>query len=284
MIYLGLSIAFATVIVLVFRAFTRYRIDSLQAIVVNYGVCTLIGLGSTSAGQLMKLPHWKGLPFALLLGALFIGLFYLIARTAQTIGVTAASVAQKLSFVIPVVAGITLFGEPFSLMKLVGFAVAAQAVYFISARSGAVPGLRNHLALPAVVFTGSGVCDLIIKYIETAHLGLVHKGTFTVVLFGTAFSLGAVWLAVRLIKQRRPPDVRSLLAGVALGLPNYGSIYFLISALEQPGWGASRVFPVNNVGIILLSAVSAWLLFGERLNRLQVIGLALAVLSIVILI
>jgi drug/metabolite transporter (DMT)-like permease len=283
MIYLALSISCSTIIVLLFRSFTNFRIHSFQAIVFNYLTCLLIGLSNTSSGQLMKVPAWSGLEHAVFLGMLFIALFYLIARTTQTIGVTVASVAQKLSFVIPVIAGIAVFDEAFNLLKLTGFILAVLAVLFISVRTGEIK-MKDHFWMPLLVFAGSGVCDLMIKIVEEWHIGPVTKATFTVVLFGTAFFFGFMWMAGRILFTAERPDLRSVFAGVLLGIPNYGSIYFLIAALQQSGLEASQVFPINNVGIILLSAAMAWMIFSEHLNRMQIAGLVLALAAIFVLI
>jgi len=284
MIYLALSIFCSTLIVLLFKGFQHYRIDSFQAIVFNYLTCAIVGLTYTSAGQLMKVPHWNGLPYALGLGTLFIGLFYLIARTTQTIGVTVASVAQKLSFVVPVVAGILMFNEAFNYLKVIGFILAILSVLFVSRTSNSEISVKGHLWMPVVVFAGSGVCDLIIKIIEANYLGLIHNATFTVVLFGTAFTIGFAWLLLNMLRQGKRLDLKSIFAGFLLGVPNYFSIYFLIAALQNSGLEASQVFPVNNVGVILFSALMAWILFREVLNRLQIAGLVLAFAAIIILI
>ncbi|MCP4120689.1 MAG: EamA family transporter [Bacteroidetes bacterium] len=284
MIYLALSIFCSTLIVLLFKAFQQFRINSFQAIVFNYLTCAIIGLGYTNADQLGQIPYWNGLPYALCLGTLFIVLFYLMARTTQVIGVTVASVAQKLSFVVPVIAGILMFNESFTYLKLVGFMLAILSVLFISRTRNSKIGTKGHLWMPLVVFAGSGVCDLVIKVIEANHLGLIRKATFTVILFGTAFLIGFGWMLWGLIRNRKMPDAKSLLAGFLLGVPNYFSIYFLIAALQQSGWEASQVFPINNVGVILFSALMAWLIFREVLNRLQVLGLGLALTAIFILI
>jgi len=284
MIYLALSIFCSTLIVLLFKAFQHFRIDSFQAIVFNYLTCAIIGLGYTNSDQLVQIPHWNGLPYALSLGTLFIFLFYLIARTTQIIGVTVASVAQKLSFVVPVIAGILMFNESFTYLKLAGFMLAILSVLFISRTRNSEIGIKGHLWMPLVVFAGSGVCDLVIKVIEANHLGLISKATFAVILFGTAFLIGFGWMLFGLIRNRKMPDAKSLLAGFLLGVPNYFSIYYLIAALQQSGLEASQVFPINNVGVILFSALMAWLIFREVLNRLQMLGLGLALAAILILI
>ncbi len=283
MIHLIASIGCSTMIVLLFRGFSQYRIHSFQAIVVNYLVCLCIGLAASPYEELRNVGNWHGLYLAIGLGTLFISLFYLIARTTQLIGVTVASVAQKLSFVIPVIAGIVIFQEAFTMRKLLGFLIAIAAVLFVSLRKdGGIPKGKL-LLMPIIVFAGSGICDLIIKIVEIGYLDQFSNSTFTVVVFAASFSLGAAVMTAGLVNRREYPDPKSLLAGLVLGIPNYGSIYFLIAALQHSGLGASELFPVNNVGVILASAVSAWLIFREHLSNLQWIGLLLALSAILIL-
>ncbi len=59
---------------------------------------------------------------------------------------------------------------------------------------------------------------------------------------------------------------KSLMSGVALGLANLGTVYFLLKALSQPEWESSIVYPLNNFGIVLLSTVTAIVVFRERLQ------------------
>ena len=69
-----------------------------------------------------------------------------------------------------------------------------------------------------------------------------------------------------------------------LGVPNYFSLLFLMEALRLPGWRSSVIFPVNNMGIVVLTAVCAALLFREELSQKNFIGILLAVAAISLLI
>jgi uncharacterized membrane protein len=75
---------------------------------------------------------------------------------------------------------------------------------------------------------------------------------------------------------------KNLLGGVALGIPNYGSMLFMLWALAD-GLGGSVVFPVNNVGIIVATAIGAVLIFREHLSRINRAGVVLAALSIILM-
>ena len=55
--------------------------------------------------------------------------------------------------------------------------------------------------------------------------------------------------------------------------------YLLLLALQQ-GWEGSVVFPVNNVGVLVLAAFFGIVLFSEKLNRIKLAGFVLSLLAI----
>jgi multidrug transporter EmrE-like cation transporter len=73
---------------------------------------------------------------------------------------------------------------------------------------------------------------------------------------------------------------KHLIAGVVIGIPNYFSIWCLVRFLKNSRWESSASFPVNNMGIVLFSSVVAWLLFKERLSKINWLGVALSLLAI----
>jgi len=70
--------------------------------------------------------------------------------------------------------------------------------------------------------------------------------------------------------------------GLLLGVPNYFSMYFLVKTLNA-FQQASLVFPINNIGIVLMSSLMAFVFFKEKFNKQKMIGLALASLAIVLM-
>ena len=73
---------------------------------------------------------------------------------------------------------------------------------------------------------------------------------------------------------------KNLLAGVLIGVPNYFSIWCLVRFLKNSPWQSSASIPVNNMGIVLFSAVVAWLLFKERLSLINWLGILLSLIAI----
>jgi multidrug transporter EmrE-like cation transporter len=210
-----------------------------------------------------------------------------MSRTVQINGITVASVASKLSLIISATAAFFLYqSETATFTKIVGIAIAVIAVILASLKSGnktekAVT--KWFYIFPAAVLLMGGTIEIIVKYNETHYLEAIQINSFLIFLFGVAFAIGALIETGNVIRKKHKVLRKNIVAGIILGIPNYGSIYFLIKALNQPGWESSTVFPVNNIAIVALSALVAVLLFREKLSRLNVAGLGLAILAIALI-
>ncbi|MFT5254386.1 MAG: putative membrane protein, partial [Flavobacteriales bacterium] len=66
------------------------------------------------------------------------------------------------------------------------------------------------------------------------------------------------------------------------GVPNYYSIFFIIKALQNKNFESSTLFTINNVAIVILSTLVGLLLFKEKFSTKNKIGVALAILGIVL--
>ena len=75
-------------------------------------------------------------------------------------------------------------------------------------------------------------------------------------------------------------EFKSIYGGIALGIVNYYSIYFLLKALQYEGTESSTIFTVNNVAIVMLSTLIGLVLFRETIYTKNWIGIVLAVVSI----
>ena len=284
MIYLIASILCSASLFIMFKWFGQNRIDTFQAIVINYAVAFGCGalLDPIPLGQVFGGSNpW--LPWALGLGVLFIALFYLIAITAQRISVSVATVSTKMSIVIPIIAAVPLYGDTMPALKVVGILLALAGVVLASWTGEKLQFSSLALILPIILFAGNGTIDLVLKYVQHEHLGEESPIQFSSMIFGTAGLIGIVVLTGRNLLQKKSIDLRSILAGIALGLPNFGSIYFLMKALALSGMQSSEIFPINNMGVVLLSALGAMLFFGEKGSRLNRLGVALSIIAIALI-
>ncbi|MCF1422678.1 DMT family transporter [Mangrovimonas futianensis] len=278
--YLLLSILCSTLIFIVFKTIDRLQISTLHTIVINY--VTACGLGMILNTQPITIKNTIQSDWflgALFLGFLFISIFFVMARTAQTHGVSVASVASKMSVIIPVIFGIIVYNEGTGKQKISGIILALFAVYWTSVKKNTNLKSKRSLNLPFILFLGSGIIDTSIKYLETYYVPENGIPMFSATIFFIAGSLGFIYL---LIKNQWRFTLRNLFSGLILGVINYGSIYFLLKALNHETFESSTLFTINNVGVVMLSTLSALLLFKEDLSKKNWIGISLAIISILL--
>jgi drug/metabolite transporter (DMT)-like permease len=283
MIDLALSVLSSTWIFVVFKLYDVYKVQTLVAIIINYITACLVGLllynGPVGVDDLLN-TSWAWGPFAM--GVLFITIFNLMAKTSQVAGVSVASVATKMSLVIPVLLSVVLYREHLSFFEVMGIVLALVAVYLVSGKGKGIHVDRKHLILPILVFLGSGVIDASIKYFEEEHLTDQEIPIFSSMVFGCAALSGFIFIGVTSKNNRLKINLKNILGGIALGIPNYFSIFFLIRALRTNPLSSAAVFTLNNVAIVMLSTLVGILLFKERLTPKNWAGVALAVLSIIL--
>ena len=282
MIFLLLSILFSTSLFIIFKYFNTYKVNTLQAIVVNYIVA--FGLGVFSANAVNRVPTIPQQPWiygAIALGALFISIFFVMASTAQNNGVSVASIAGKMSVVIPIIAGIVLYSEAVTFIKVIGILVALIAVYLSSAKENTSEN-KGNLLFPILLFLGSGVIDTTLKYVETNYVNTDEVAFFSGSLFGFAAVFGLLILLIKPLFKKEKFELKSIVAGIVLGIPNYYSIVFLIKALQNKNFESSVLFTVNNVGIVIASTLVGFFLFKEQFSLKNKIGVGLAILGIIL--
>ncbi|MAY23045.1 MAG: hypothetical protein CMC74_09715 [Flavobacteriaceae bacterium] len=277
-----LSILSSTLIFVVFKLFSRFKVNTLQAIVVNYFVACGTGL-LLYDGEivLQKIPEYPWFLYALALGSLFIGIFNLMAWTTQRSGLSVVSVATKMSVVVPILFGLLYYGESLGAIKLVGILLALVAVYLASVKTkSGLPIDRKNILYPAMVFLGSGVIDTSIKYLENTYVENNEVPLFSSTVFFSAAVIGISILFIQKIRGVFIFQWKNLLGGIALGVPNFFSIYFLVQALKSGVLESSGIFTVNNVGIVMFSTLLGIVLFKEKLLWKNWLGIVLAVISI----
>lgn len=289
MIYIILTVTVSVFLLSIFKLFERYQVNTFHAIIVNYAAATLTGyLFSENKIDSDLLAQTSWLYFCLPLGFLFIAIFYLISLTAQKISIAAASVANKMSVVIPVLFSVVFIGEKLSVLKIIGIILALIAVYFTNKRKTAEHHSNANLIwLPILVFIGSGLIDASINAAKTYLFTLpVHSELFSIGTFASAFLIGICILVFKFIKQPKSHfkfETKSLLGGIVLGIPNYFSIFFIIKSLEANIFNSAQLFPILNISNVVLTAIVGYIAFKEKLSAQNLIGVLLAIVSILLI-
>ncbi|TSE09500.1 MULTISPECIES: hypothetical protein [Aquimarina] len=284
MIYLILSVLASSLIFIIFKLFSRYNVDTLQAIIVNYVVACVSGIIAYSEPVDIVTISKEGWFYgAMILGIVFISVFNLMAVTTQRNGLSVAAVATKMSLAIPIVFGIIAYQESTGILKIIGILIALIAVYLTSMKTpDGVSITRKNLIFPLLVFIGSGIIDTSLKFLETHYVAQNDVPVFSATIFGFAAIVGVFTILYKAILGKFKISIKNIIAGIGLGIPNYFSIYFLIKALRHDSMDSSTVFTINNVAVLLVSTIAGILFFREKLILKNWIGIILAILSIIL--
>lgn len=282
--YFILTILLNVIISALLKLFGRYRVDSLQAIVINYIVCVVTGCVFTGNVPFNAATiHAPWLPWTLFMGLAFIAIFNLMAHCAQVNGITSMVLANKLSLVIPVICALWMYNEHAGAYKIAGIVLAFPAVY-LTAHTGQQEGGKGHLFWPALLFFVSGGLDTLVNYIQAAYLHTHEvQAACTIICFATAACAGIILLSVLVARGKAQITMRNVVAGICLGVPNFFSIFFLVKALHCGAFESSATIPLLNISILVASSVVAMAFFGERAGKWRMAGLALAVIAILLI-
>jgi len=283
-IFIFAILAFVSIFVL-FRYFEKWNVDNLQALVVNYFVATVLSFSLYSGDdKLIDSINQAWFPSAAILGIMFMVSFYLYALSTQKSGVAITAVASKMSVVIPVIIGTFLYpDESLNALKYMGMAIALVSFYLIFKSKENTNLNLKLLLLPTIIFFFSGANDTFMKwikitYVETAANSLNNEIHFIGVLFSVSFLTAIVFMLAHQIRKPTPIHWASIGGGTLLGILNVLSAtsMFLAMGLYESGF----FFPIFNVSIVALSALSGIILFKEKLSTINLIGIVLAGITI----
>ncbi len=286
MLYLSLAVLCSVLLGFIFKLFGRFGVDSFQAIIFNYFTCVCCGW--------LQLGHFPiiaenvdtpWMPYALALGFVFISGFNFAALTVRYFGVTVSQIMQKMSILMTVPFAVLVYGESSGWGKMLGFVLALAAIVLVNWPSKSEMPEKNmvqkglFLWIPILTWVLAGILEMLFLRVQKGQLADVGDPTFICTVFGTAGTVGLLIASVGWLRGRLVFAWRNVLWGIILGIPNYGSMLFILLALDT-GLEGSFVFPVINVGIIVATTIGAVWLFQERLSKVNWVGIALAVAAI----
>lgn len=273
------SIFSSSMIYVIFRVAKNYHCKLSLLITLNYLSATILGiiLFKPFAFSISEVSgSW--LPFAAILGVLFILMFYLIGTSSQKAGITVTTLANKLSLVFPVLFSLLYFNEEITLLKTIGIGIAFVAIVLTVLKKDINKTNILFIVLPVVIFIGSGLVDSIVKYVQAIKINNNEVSLYTTAVFFVSFLCGLILSVFR--KKKFVTHTPTIILGVLLGLANFGSLYFLIKALNSTNLTSALVFTINNMSIVCVSALIGIIVFKEKFRAINFAGLILAVISL----
>lgn len=283
MVYLLLSILSSTGIFVTFKIAGKKNISGFNIIIINYLAAALLGLSSSKIPDGYNLFNQPWLLLSVLIGVLFIVMFFVIAKSTEYAGIGTTTIASKMSVITPILFSIYYFKEDISFLKILGILLAVFAVVLTVYIKSDKSTPRVGVFLPVLLFIGMGIVDSIVKYAQEIYVEDNIAGLFTSILFSISFFTGLFFTLFNKKALLKFADYKVWITGIVLGVVNFGSIYFLIRTLNSKILDSSIVFGINNIGIVTFSVLIGIFVFKEQTSLLNKIGIVLSIPAIILL-
>ena len=279
MMYLTIAVLCSVAVSGLLKVLRQRNIDIRQTIVAGYPVAFLLTwflLKPDVSGMSALGGAWV---IIIALGMLLPAVFIVLGRAIAAVGMVATDAAQRLSLIIPIVAAFLLFGEVLTGTRifglLLGFLALGALIY--RPQQGQISKQAKHTPLWLFgVWAGYGIIDILFK--QVAKQG----AAFPLTLF-ISFGVAGLLLLIYLLIMRVLWQGNALAAGLLLGALNIGNIYAYIRAHQVLSESPSIVFTGMNVGVIAVATLIGVGVFKESLNRINILGLLLAICCVVVL-
>lgn len=285
MIFLILSIIVSALFSISFKVIANKNINAFQSIVVNYIVAGILGFITTKSNVTpLNVFEQPWILVSIGLGVVFIGSLFVIAETTAKYGISVAQVANRMSVVITISIAILFYDDNLSFIKIIGIALALASVYLVSHKEKVEKSLQKlWWLLPLIVFILGGIIDSSINYAQRYLLNADDFDAFLSTTFAIAFVFGFIILLYQLIIKKEKFQLQTIPVGILLGAINFGTMYFIILALNSNVFEPSVLFPINNLSILTISTLVSVLVFKEKLSSKNWLGIGLSLLAILIL-
>lgn len=277
-----LSVFFNSILLVILKLYAKFEINILHALVFNYLTAFIVGMLVNQTG--FSPAEFIGQPWAIgcfVIGFLFISVFFATAKTAQANGIGVASIASKMSLIIPILSGVIIFNESLNFYKIIGILLALVAVFFATKKEGMTIN-KSYFLYPILVFVGAGVIDASLKYFQVKLIPAEDTGIFSLASFLMAFLAGILIITIKTFSHPEKILGKSILGGIILGIPNYFSLFYLIKMLDHPTYTSATIFTIHNVSIVVFTTLMGVIFMKESLSKKNLFGLALAILAIII--
>lgn len=278
MYLIALAICCSVLVSVLLKLARRYDVDVGQAVAWNYvAASALTAWVFHPSLDALSRPDAPWLGFVGL-GLLLPLIFLALGASVRYAGIVRSDAAQRLSLVVSLLAAFLLFGESARPVKLAGIGLGLVALACMVWRSDVGESERRDAWLwPLTVFAGFAAIDILFKHV--ARAGTPFAASLQA-MFALALAVSFAIQLGRRVAGKTRFTLRNALAGLLLGLANFGNIVFYVRAHQALADRPSLVFAAMNLGVVALGALVGTLVFRERLSRLNLAGVVLAVIAI----
>ena len=276
MLYLVLSIMFSVAVGVIFKITRKHQCNPMQIIAVNYLVAIVLCyfIFNPNIDDISKQSHWN---LYIAIGILLPLVFKFLVLSIKHIGIVKTDAAQRLSLFIPILAAWFIFGESFNLYKIIGLLAGFTSLLLILNKPS--KETQGNWLYPAIVLLGFGIIDILFK--QVALYTKVAYTTSLFVIFDIALAVSLFIVVYEVMVKKNSFNYKNLLFGIVVGIFNFGNIVFYLKAHKVFAENPSTVFAGMNIGVIILGTIVGVFFFKEKLSKINLTGLFLALIAII---
>lgn len=286
MFFVLISVICSVTVAVLLKLAKQDGVETKQVIVWNYPMAVVLTYFILQPE--IESMSWTGLPLTLYipLAVLLPGMFVFIALSIRYSGLVKTEVAQRLSLFIPLLASFFLFNERLQGNKLLGIGLGLLAIvcsigWRKSASITNLPDMRYRSLYPLLVFIGMGIIDILFKQVAL-HVTIPYVSSmFIIFVMAMLIAFGLLGYFIWIEKQVF--SFKAIAYGLILGAFNFCNILFYMKAHRALPENPSIVFTGMNIGVISLGALVGVVFFKERLSGLNYLGIALSIVSVLII-
>lgn len=269
--------ALCSVVVSILLKYSHSRgVNSFQMIAWNYVAATVLCSlwFKTDLNQLSvsSTPWWVIIALGLILPSIFLCL----DRALKHAGVVKTEIAQRLSFLLSLMAAYFIFNEQFNALKLFGLALGLTAIFLLvvnqqrTTQKSTSPIAVYYLLL---VWLGYATVDILLKY--TSSLGLKFATTLQL-----SFICALIVSMLGLLLVKTQWQFKAACWGLIMGGINFANIALYVRAHQTLSDSPAVVFAGMNILVVMLGTFAGVYLFKEKLKAATLIALCFAIAAV----
>ena len=299
MFYLTLAIISSAAIALIFKysentnsnryliTSTNYFVGSMISLFMIISKGLLIEINKTSSffsevkqinSNLIFSPYSSiicGLLVGFIAGFFFFLSFIYYQKSVKENGVSVTGMIAKLGILIPMIFSIIIWKEYPSTIQWLGIILALTSIILVNM---APKTLENFDLKPGLIllFFFGGLAEFSNKIFQKYAIS-DFKDVFLFTVFFTAFIISIFFT----IKEKKPLRKKDILTGIAVGIPNLFSSYFLILSLNTVT--TSVAFPLYSAGSIVLINLGGYFIFKEKISSKNKVAILMTIIALVLI-
>lgn len=301
MLYLLLAIICSSTIAFIFKFAENRNMNQYIITSSNYLIASTISLFMIINNNLLKgvvkeqsfLNEWKillsqnqyrlssynsviwGIGLGGIAGLFFFFSFLYYQKSVKENGVGLSGTFSKLGILIPMVFSIIIWREFPTSIQWIGIILSLISIVMVNLSFESIKRFDFNKTI-LLLFVFGGIAEFSNKIYQKYAMS-DNKDVFLFAVFLVAFLISFFYTK----KYETKWELRHVLTGFAVGVPNLFSSYFLILSLDT--LSASVAFPVFSAGSIVLINIGGFFIFKEKISIKNKAAIGLIIISLVLI-